>query len=147
MRYQSSWMRVTGLGILLLTVASGLTACGGGDDAGNGGDSRPAVSKSARAAVADLKYCVEGAGANTAKPDEAHPAPEVKDAEPALVIFWVNTKDAADVYYMADDAAAEGAARRLGSGVRQKGSLIIVPDPDHPPAPDDEGLLLDDCLL
>jgi hypothetical protein len=147
MRYHFSWMRVTGLWILLLAVASGLTACGGGDDAGKGTESRPAVSKSARAAVADLKYCVEGAGAHTAKPDEAHSVPEVKDAEPALVIFWTNTKNSADVYFAADDAAAEAAARRLGSDVRQKGSLIIVPDPDHPPAPDDEGLLLDDCLL
>jgi hypothetical protein len=147
MRYEFSWMRVIGLWIVLLAVASGLAACGGGDDAGKGTGSPPAVSKSARAAVAELKYCVEGAGGYTAKPDGAHSAPEVKDAEPALVIFWTETNDSAYVYYMADDAAAEAAQRRLGSDVRQKGSLIIVPDSDHPPSPDDEGLLLDDCLL
>ena len=57
MRYESSRMRVIGLWILLLTTASGLAACGGGDDAGKGTGSPPAVSKSARSAVAELKYC------------------------------------------------------------------------------------------
>jgi hypothetical protein len=31
--------------------------------------------------------------------------------------------------------------------VHQKGRLVVVPDADHPPTPDDEELLLEDCLL
>ena len=146
-------MRPRLLVILALVAPAGLTACGGGGS-DSGADTQAPASAGDRAAVAELKYCVEGAGASTAKPGQSIPAigkapsgPDVPGAGRALVIYWADTKDSAQVYYAASPTAAEAAARRLGSAVKQKDNLLIVPDADHPPTPDDEGLLLDDCLL
>jgi hypothetical protein len=148
----TSGVRPSALAILGVLVLASLNACGEGDDSDK--STEAPASAGERAAVAELKYCVEGAGAKTAKPGESIPGlgkapsgPDVPDATRALVIYWTDTKDLAHVYYAADEKVAKAAASRLGSDVKQKGSLVVVPDSANPPMPDDEGLLLDDCLL
>jgi hypothetical protein len=132
-------------------VALALSACGGGSDEGA---AQAPESRAGRAAIAEYKYCVEGAGAKTAEPGESIPGlgepdsgPDVSGARRGLVVYWGATGDFAQVYYADDEAAAEAAARKLGSEVLQKGHVVVVPDSDHPPTPDDERLLLEDCLL
>jgi hypothetical protein len=145
-------VRSRGLGLLTLVALLGLSACGGGGS-GTGSAQAPA-SHAERAAIGEYRYCVEGAGAKTAKPGESIPGlgdtpsgPDVSGARRDLVVYWTASGDLAHVYYAEDDATAQAAAEELGSGVHQKGRLVVVPDSDHPPTPDDEGLLLEDCLL
>lgn len=139
--------------VIMIVAALGLGACGGGASDKSGSPQGP-VSAGERAAVSELRFCVEGAGAKTAKPGvsipelgEAPAGPDVPGARRALVIYWPATKDSAQAYYADDQAVAEAAARKLGSDVRRKDRLVVIPDADHPPTPGDEGLLLDDCLL
>jgi hypothetical protein len=133
--------------VVLLAAVIGLAGCGGG-----GGSQAPS-SPGERAAVAQLKYCLEGAGAITAAPGNSIPelgkAPSGQDADGAkrvLVAAWRDTKHSADVYYADSDAAAAKAAGGLGTGAESKGRLVVAPGRESP-ASSDELLLLSDCLL
>jgi hypothetical protein len=141
---------VTTRAILLpAAVLLGIAGCGGGDTSQSQASPTPAE----RAAVAELEYCFEGAGAFTAKPGRTIPevgevgaAPDVKNAKHMLVIGWPDTKHVANAYYATSDAAAETAAGELpAKPLARKGPILIAPDPDAPPS-SDEALLASDCL-
>ena len=90
--------RVTKPALPLSVVALVLAGCGGGNGDRATQTQAPAT-PAERSAVAELKYCFEGAGALTAKPGRPIPevgevaaAPDVKDAKPVLVIGWPDTK-------------------------------------------------------
>jgi hypothetical protein len=133
------------LAILLLPAVALLCSCGGSD-----APDAPVQNS----VVNDLRDCLEGSTARTATPGEFVPelgdtpsGPDIANATRSLVVYWSDTKDSAEVYFASSEQAAADAVQDLGSGVKQKGELIVVPDADHPPTPDDEQLLIDDCLL
>ena len=144
---------MTNRAVLLPAVILGMTGCGGGGDGDGATRTQAPTTPAERAAVAELKYCFEGAGALTAKPGktiaevgEIHPAPEVKDAKHVLVIAWADTKHLANAYFAASDAAADSAAGELAAKpIARKGRVLIAPDSDAPPS-SDEALLASDCL-
>lgn len=136
--------------ILLAVAVTGLAGCGS-SGSGQAGNSQAPVSAAERAAVAELKYCLEGAGALAAAPGKTIPelgnAPGGQDAQGAkrvLVAAWNDTKHSASVYYADTDGAAANAAGGLGKGVQQKGRLVVAPG--ETPLSDDEALLVSDCL-
>lgn len=134
------------MALLTLGFAAG---CGRDDSGGGDAPATPAE----RAAVGQLRYCFEGAGALTARPGEQMPeldrtpsAPEVDGAKRVLVAYWADTGNAAHLYYAADAAAAERAVEDLAAeSVEYRGNVIVVPDEDSPPS-EDEALLASDCL-
>ena len=136
--------------ITVALLALGFAAGCGGD--GSGGGDAPFTAEE-RAAVGQLRYCFEGAGALTARPgeriaelDRTPTGPETGDAKRVLVAYWADTGNAAHLYYADDADAAERAADDLSSdGVESRGNLIVVPDEDSPPS-SDEALLASDCL-
>jgi hypothetical protein len=136
--------------VALVVAAIGVAGCGGDD---GGGEPSAPVTAGERDAVAQLKYCFEGAGALTAKPgaeiaelDRAPGAPQADDAKRVLVVYWADTAHAAHLYYSADADAAEQAADQLATdGLEHKGNVIAVPDEEEPPS-SDEALLVSDCL-
>jgi hypothetical protein len=137
--------------IVLLGAAFGGPGCGGGDgDTGDGANTgvdttaQPAAPGREAMTAGALKYCVEGAGAQAAKPaDEG----DVEGAKRELVISWPDTKHSADIYFTADDAEAQSAADKLDADrhARRDGNVIIVPDAGRPPD-SVEALLIDDCI-
>jgi hypothetical protein len=146
-----SWPLTRGATILLIGAALGGPACGG--DAGKDRDrASTAVDTPAEApaparepmTAGELSYCVEGAGARTARPGDQG---DVEGARRELVIFWADTKHSADIYFSAGDAAAQGALEQLSGQrhVRRDRNVVIVPDADRPPD-SVEALLIDDCI-
>jgi hypothetical protein len=138
---------------LLPAVVLGMAGCGGGGYGDGTTQTQAPTTPAERAAVAELTYCFEGAGALTAKPGKTIPevgeiraAPAVKDAKHILVVAWPDTKHVADAYYATSDAAAGTVAGELAAKpIARKGRVLIAPDPDAPPS-SDEALLAADCL-
>jgi hypothetical protein len=153
-RFPTRRFRWITVALLALGFAAG---CGGGDSGGGDAPATPAE----RAAVGQLRYCFEGAGALTARPGEQIPAldrtpsaPEADGAKRVLVAYWADTGDAAHIYYVSDAEAAEQVAGELSErvadelaqdGVEWSGGVIVVPDEESPPS-EDEALLASDCL-
>jgi hypothetical protein len=140
------------IALLPAALVLGIAGCGGGGGDGDA-QTRAPVTPAERAAVAELEYCFEGAGAFTAKPGKALPevgdiaaAPDVKHAKHVLVVGWPDTKHVANAYFATSDAAAETAAGELAAKpLARKGRVLIAPDPDAVPS-SDEALLASDCL-
>src|SRR3954452_14275036 len=135
-----------GLPILTIAVMFAVAAWGGDDEAKRDKprtEDRTPSAKPQAFTAAELKYCVEGAGALAAKPGQ--PRDHVGGAQHELVVSWPDTKDSADIYFAPDDAAAQMAAREIGGDASQKSNVIVVPDSRHPPTAD-ESLLIDDCI-
>jgi hypothetical protein len=143
-----------GRAALLSAVVLGMAGCGSGGYGDSATQTQAPTTPAERAAVAELKYCFEGAGALTAKPGKTIPdvgeiraAPSVKDAKHVLVIAWPDAKHVANAYFAASDAAAETAAGELAAKpIAQKGRVLIAADSDARPS-SDEALLASDCLL
>jgi hypothetical protein len=136
--------------ILLAVAVMGFAGCGSGDSKQR---SHAPTTPAERAAVADLKYCLEGASVLTAAPGKTIPelgkAPAGQDLEGAkwvLAAGWRFTKHSANIYYGDSDGAATKAAGALGKGAQQKGRLIIAPS-EGSSLESDEAQLVTDCLL